>query len=82
MYLSGDWKRRFETVALLFVDVDNFKEINDTYGHAAGDTVLCEVVKRLRACVRKSDMVCRFGGDEFVVIILGRRQRGRPLSRQ
>ncbi|QSO47430.1 sensor domain-containing protein [Alicyclobacillus mengziensis] len=69
MYLSGDWKRRFETVALLFIDVDNFKEINDTYGHAAGDEVLCEVVKRLRACVRKSDIVCRFGGDEFVVII-------------
>ena len=69
MYLSGEWKRRFQTMALLFVDVDNFKDINDNHGHTAGDQVLSEVVRRLRACVRKSDIVCRLGGDEFVVMI-------------
>lgn len=54
-------------IFLLFADVDNFKEINDGYGHAAGDQVLREVAGRLREAVRTSDLVARWGGDEFTI---------------
>lgn len=54
--------------ALLFIDLDNFKEINDAYGHAAGDAVLVEFGNRLRAAVRPADTVARLGGDEVVVL--------------
>lgn len=55
--------------AVIYIDLDNFKPINDRYGHLAGDHVLCEVASRLRQCVRESDTVARLGGDEFAVIM-------------
>ena len=56
-------------IALLFVDLDNFKSINDNYGHQEGDLVLCEASTRVKKCVRASDTVSRYSGDEFTVIL-------------
>jgi diguanylate cyclase (GGDEF)-like protein len=55
--------------AVLYIDLDGFKPINDRYGHSAGDTVLCELADRLRGAVRPTDLVGRLGGDEFAVLL-------------
>lgn len=62
-------KRRNTKIALFFVDLDKFKDINDTYGHTIGDEMLKTVAKRLEQSIRKEDFIARLGGDEFVLII-------------
>ncbi len=64
-------RRSGETIAVLFMDLDRFKRINDTFGHDAGDRVLLEVAARLRSVVRPSDTVARMGGDEFAILCEG-----------
>jgi diguanylate cyclase (GGDEF)-like protein/PAS domain S-box-containing protein len=62
-------RRKKKTLAVLFLDLDRFKGINDTMGHTVGDGVLKEVAERLRACMRGSDTIARIGGDEFAVML-------------
>jgi diguanylate cyclase (GGDEF)-like protein len=62
-------RRHQASLALLFIDLDRFKQVNDRHGHACGDRLLQQVAARIGATVRDTDMVARMGGDEFVVLI-------------
>jgi diguanylate cyclase (GGDEF)-like protein len=75
-YLTEILRERFEhsraaakPLTILFTDIDNFKTINDAYGHSAGDAVLISVAKTIQATIREQDIVARFGGDEFIVLL-------------
>lgn len=78
-------KRSQQYGALLFIDLDNFKPLNDKYGHEFGDLLLIEVAVRLKSCVREIDTVARYGGDEFVVIVghldLGKHESSSQVGR-
>lgn len=76
LFFQGELQRHLtlcvdhgELMALMFIDLDNFKKVNDQYGHDVGDEVLCEVSRRMSAAVRSRDVLCRLGGDEFALIL-------------
>ncbi len=75
MFSKGNDLRKenfgFTQMSLLFIDADNFKSINDNYGHSAGDSVLKEIGKVLNGNIRKTDIAARYGGEEMAVILLG-----------
>jgi len=68
-HLIDQYDRNQSAFTLLYFDLDNFKQINDSYGHSIGDEILKEAADRMTACIRKSDMVARIGGDEFVILL-------------
>lgn len=68
-HLIDQYDRNKNAFSLLFFDLDNFKNINDTYGHSFGDLVLKEVATRIASNIRKSDMIARIGGDEFILLL-------------
>lgn len=73
--------KRFNFIfSLIILDIDNFKSLNDTYGHLEGDKVLIEISKIMRSCVRETDVVARYGGEEFVVILSETDKKGAVIT--
>lgn len=80
--LLSSLQRNPQGAALLFIDVDNFKDINDTQGHEAGDALLCQIARRIGGCIRAQDTLARQGGDEFVVMLVGLHTAPAEAARQ
>jgi diguanylate cyclase (GGDEF)-like protein/PAS domain S-box-containing protein len=76
----NDAARRNSHVALLYLDLDNFKDINDTFGHPTGDQMLVQIAERLKRLVRRSDTFARMGGDEFIIVMCGLSQPEHSMS--
>ncbi|MBI4395144.1 MAG: diguanylate cyclase [Candidatus Omnitrophica bacterium] len=66
---KGGFSKSGQDVSVVMLDLDNFKLVNDTFGHAEGDRVLCTMAEAIRSSVRKGELICRYGGDEFCVIL-------------
>ncbi len=77
---ESDHRARDENLAVLCLDLDHFKNVNDTFGHAVGDALLCAAAERLRASVRDEDIVVRLGGDEFAIVQVGGEQPGQAVA--
>jgi diguanylate cyclase (GGDEF)-like protein/PAS domain S-box-containing protein len=77
---APDGSGELASVAVLFVDLDGFKKVNDTAGHEAGDTLLCSVADRLSACVGRNDTLARVGGDEFVIVVSAYEDTGQLID--
>ncbi|QDF96069.1 GGDEF domain-containing protein [Azoarcus sp. DD4] len=73
-------RRRGERLMVAFIDLDNFKFVNDSMGHAVGDRLLVEMARRLQACVRETDTLVRYGGDEFVLIVSSAAVQADPVQ--
>lgn len=75
-------RREERHMAVILLDLDGFKTVNEVHGHAIGDEVLCETARRTRASIRACDTACRFGGDEFVVVLsnIGRREDAETVA--
>lgn len=67
--LAGNTLDSQSPVTILLLDLDHFKRLNDTHGHLAGDTVLAGFAEDLRSCLRQSDVICRWGGEEFIILL-------------
>ncbi|MFQ5468955.1 MAG: GGDEF domain-containing protein [Gammaproteobacteria bacterium] len=72
-------KRHNTPLCLIALDIDKFKNINDTYGHAAGDSVIKGIAKKINTCIRSSDIFCRYGGEEFLVLLSNTDREGAML---
>lgn len=73
-------KRHSQGLSCLFLDIDHFKRINDTFGHQAGDVALREVAERIRRCLRSCDVLVRYGGEEFAVLLVETSEEGAKIS--
>ncbi len=79
---SADPDASPEEISLCFLDLDGLKSTNDTYGHDAGDEMILAIVKTIHSCIRKSDILCRWGGDEFIVLLRCNTQMAEKLMKR